>query len=478
MAPETEADPDLQGIRVLYFDENHINRSVAELFLQEYGANVKTVPTAALLADAVTRYRFDVLVVDGRSAAQDEEGYTLALRDPIFRELPTIAVGETAEAAEPGRTDSVLPAPLDPQELVREIRRLHGADPAVLALRRAASGPARPNILAVDDSSANLSFICACLEDEYRVSAAESGEAALAAAKSGTVPDLVLLDVTMPGIDGYETCRRLKQDPRTRSIPVIFLTSLSSEEDEERGLALGAVDYIRKPFSVPILKARVRSQLELVRHREYLEMLVERRTRELRETQHEVVLRLAMAAEYRDNDTGSHIKRLGYYAMTIAEGMGFSRKDADLMYYASPMHDIGKLGIPDHILLKPGKLTEEEWEIMKTHTTIGARLLEGHPSQLLCTASSIALTHHEKWDGSGYPAGLAGEAIPIEGRIVSICDVFDALISERPYKPRWSYEEALDEINRLSGRQFDPAAVRAFNDAFPELVSIREQRED
>lgn len=478
MAPETEDDPDLQGIRVLYFDENHINRSVTELFLQEYGAKVKTVSTAALLADAVARFHFDILVADGRSAAQDPEGYTLALRDPIFRELPAIVVGETAEAAEPERFDSVLPAPLVPQDLVREILRLHEADPAVLGLKRAASAASKPTILAVDDSSANLSFICACLEDEYRVSAAESGEAALAAARSGKVPDLVLLDVTMPGIDGYETCLRLKQDPRTRHIPVIFLTSLSSEEDEERGLSLGAADYIRKPFSVPILKARVRCQLELVRHREFLELLVERRTRELQETQHEVVLRLAMAAEYRDNDTGSHIKRLGYYAMTIAEAMGFSRKDADLMYYASPMHDIGKLGIPDHILLKPGKLTEDEWAIMKTHTTIGARLLDGHHAQLLCTAGIIALTHHERWDGSGYPAGIAGDLIPIEGRIASICDVFDALISERPYKRRWSYEEALDEINRLSGRQFDPAAVRAFNDTFPELISIREQRED
>lgn len=332
-----------------------------------------------------------------------------------------------------------------------------------------------PYLLAVDDSDANLKFITACLSDEYSVLQASSGEEALVAARGRPVPALILLDVTMPGIDGYEACRLLKEDPRTRSIPVIFLTSLSKEEDEERGLALGAVDYIRKPFSVPILKARVRSQLELLRYREYLETLVEERTRELRETQREVVFRLALAAEYRDNDTGSHIKRIGYYAMTLAERLGFPRHEADILYYASSMHDVGKIGIPDNILLKPGKLEPDEWAIMKDHTTIGAGLLEGHPSELLRVASRIALTHHEKWDGKGYPAGLAADAIPMEGRIVAVCDVFDALLSERPYKKPWTYDRTLDEINNLSGKHFDPSIVRAFNDAFPEFVRIKER---
>jgi putative two-component system response regulator len=327
----------------------------------------------------------------------------------------------------------------------------------------------------VDDSAANRSFIQESLADEFSVVVAEDGTEALAVARRTPAPALILLDVNMPGIDGYETCRLLKEDPRTRSIPVIFLTSLSKEEDEERGLSLGAVDYIRKPFSVPILKARVRTQLELLRYREYLETLVEERTRALRETQKEVIFRLAQAAEYRDNDTGSHIKRIGYYSAVLAERLDFPRVEVNTLFYASSMHDIGKIGIPDNILLKPGKLDDEEWVVMKQHPTIGAGLLEGHPSDLLRVAARVARTHHEKWDGTGYPAGLSGEEIPMEGRIVAICDVFDALLSIRPYKRAWTFDESLDEINRYSGRHFDPVVVHTFNDVFPELVSIKKR---
>lgn len=336
----------------------------------------------------------------------------------------------------------------------------------------------KPTVLVVDDSPANLRFLETSLQHEYAIATASDGEQGLREARGPRRPDLILLDVTMPGIDGYETCRLLKEDPRTRSIPVVFLTSLSKEADEERGLALGAVDYIRKPFSVPVLKARIRSHLDLLRYREYLETLVDERTRELKETQLEVIYRLARAAEYRDNDTGSHIKRIGYYAMTIAERLGFPRAEADLLYYASAMHDVGKIGIPDNILLKPGKLTAEEWETMKAHPTIGAGLLEGHPSQLLRVATRVALTHHEKWDGSGYPSNLRGEGIPMEGRVVAVCDVFDALLSSRPYKREWSPEETLDEINRLSGAHFDPAVVRAFNAVYPELLLIKSRLKD
>ncbi len=336
----------------------------------------------------------------------------------------------------------------------------------------------KPLLLAVDDSAANRTFISESLADEFGVIVAADGEEALLKARSLPTPSLILLDVEMPGIDGYETCRRLKEDPRTRSIPVIFLTSLAKEENEERGLSLGAVDYIRKPFSVPILKARVRTHIELLRYREYLETLVEERTRALRETQKEVIIRLAQAAEYRDNDTGSHIKRIGYYSANLAERLGFPRAERDTLFYASSMHDIGKIGIPDHILRKPGKLTDEEWGIMKKHPTIGAELLEGHPAELLRVAARVARTHHEKWDGSGYPAGLEGYEIPMEGRIVAICDVFDALLSTRPYKRAWTYDDALDEINRLSGRHFDPVIVHTFNDAFPELVNIKKRFDD
>ena len=335
-----------------------------------------------------------------------------------------------------------------------------------------------PILLVVDDSSANRRFVSESLKDEYLVVQAVDGSDALLKARGSPAPALILLDVEMPGIDGYETCRLLKEDPRTRSIPVIFLTSLSKEEYEERGFLLGAVDFIRKPFSIPILKARVRTQLQLLRYQAYLETLVEERTKALRETQKEVIIRLAHAAEYRDNDTGSHIKRIGYFSAILAESLDFPRAEADILFYASSMHDIGKIGIPDNILLKPGKLNDEEWIIMKRHPAIGAGLLEGHPAELLRVAARVARTHHEKWDGTGYPEGLAGESIPIEGRIVAICDVFDALLSVRPYKAAWTFDDALDEINRLSGHHFDPAVVHAFNDAFPELISIRKRFAD
>ncbi|GAB1482403.1 hypothetical protein MASR2M78_12180 [Treponema sp.] len=338
--------------------------------------------------------------------------------------------------------------------------------------------PEKNIILAVDDSRVNLDFLSTVLGEEYELLLAMDGDEALQIARGSPRPALILLDVNMPGRNGYDTCQILKDDPRTREIPIIFLTSLSKEKDEEKGLALGAVDYIRKPFSTLVLKARIRAQIELFLHRTYLESLVEERTKALKDTQREVVFRLALAAEYRDNDTGSHIKRIGYLASALAEHLSFPRNQIQNLYFASLTHDVGKIGIPDHILLKPGKLSPEEWLIMKRHPAIGAGLLEGHPSELLRAAARVALSHHEKWDGSGYPAGLAGEDIPIEGRIVAICDVFDALLSKRPYKRAWTYEETLDEINLNSGRHFDPSVVRAFNDVFQDFIQIQDRFTD
>lgn len=469
---------DLEGLRVLYFDENPINRSVTELVLQERGALCRTVANSWALTEEVAHLSFDVLVFDAHTAVQDMVSFSLALRDPHLRDIKKIAIGNDPSILKTLSVTVQLPAPLDEARLAQELARSRGTVNRTVQSKKTDENKERPLILAVDDSSANRDFIKASLEDAYNIDVAESGEEALERAIREPLPNLILLDVTMGGIDGYETCKHLKNDPRTRSIPVIFLTSLSREEDEERGLSLGAVDYIRKPFSVPILKVRVRNQLELLRYREYLETLVGKRTRELRETQNEVILRLAKAAEYRDSETGSHIKRMGYYAMVLAEALKVSRREADLIFDASPMHDVGKIGIPDHILLKPGKLTAEEWEIMKTHPIIGSQLLGDHPSDILTVAAKIALTHHEKWDGSGYPSGLRGEQIPLEGRIVAICDVFDALLSKRPYKRAWTFDEALDEINRLSNIQFDPVVVRAFNNVFPELAKIREQLTD
>ncbi len=346
----------------------------------------------------------------------------------------------------------------------------HAVQRAVAAAEALATPRAR--ILVVDDSSTNRAFVKSCLEEDYDIDSCDNGRTAIEKARTPPKYQLILLDITMAGLDGYETCRLLKEDPRTSAIPVIFLTSQSRTQDEEKGLDVGAMDYIRKPFSVPILKARIKTQLELQGYRGYLEQMVEARTRALRETQREVVFRLALAAEYRDNDTGTHIKRIGYYSMSLADRLHLGQREADTLYFASTMHDIGKIGIPDRILLKEGPLDEEEWAVMKTHTTIGASLLGGQSSELLRMASTIALTHHEKWNGSGYPQGLAGEDIPLVGRIVAIVDVYDALCSERPYKRRWTSDEALDEINRLSGSHFDPMVVKAFNDSYGEILQI------
>jgi len=452
-------------------------------FIQDYAGYDTLIAEAARLDDAD---KIDFLLRNLRSAAsavgadglyriaaevQEDAQRGIGIREKEIAEILRRTIRDAVEF----RASLLNGAPAI-REPIREQAEFAGtATEGVGGMPAAGDSPL---VLVVDDSGANRSFLNACLRDEYRIAEAADGEEGLRAARTSPAPALILLDVTMPGIDGYETCRLLKEDPRTRAIPVVFLTSLTKETDEERGLALGAVDYIKKPFSVAVLKARVRSHLDLQRYREYLETLVDERTRELRETQREVVYRLARAAEYRDNDTGAHIKRIGYYSMILAERLGFPRSAADNLYFASSMHDVGKIGIPDHILLKPGKLNEEEWEIMRRHPTIGAGLLDGHPSELLRVASRIALTHHEKWDGTGYPSALAGEEIPMEGRVVAVCDVFDALLSARPYKRQWSYDETLDEVNRLSGKHFDPAVVRAFNDVFPDFVRIKERFAD
>lgn len=411
------------------------------------------------------------------SMVLEEEAPTEASADP-----GTASEGEQTAQEPQGMADSDLPEVPEAGDAALEegaASELQADDPTpggTARARRLTPGDAlagpRARILVVDDSSTNRAFVKSCLEDDYDIDCCDNGRSAIEKARTPPKYQLILLDITMTGLDGYETCRILKEDPRTSAIPVIFLTSQSRTQDEEKGLEVGAVDYIRKPFSVPILKARIKTQLELQGYRGYLEQMVELRTKALRETQREVVFRLALAAEYRDNDTGTHIKRIGYYSMSLAERLHMGQRESDTLYFASTMHDIGKIGIPDRILLKVGPLDEEEWTVMKTHTTIGASLLGGQSSELLRMASTIALTHHEKWNGSGYPQGLKGEEIPLVGRIVAIVDVYDALCSERPYKRRWTSDEALDEINRLSGSHFDPMVVKAFNDSYAEILQI------
>ncbi len=333
---------------------------------------------------------------------------------------------------------------------------------------------AKQSILVVDDTPENITLLSELLSKDYRIRVATSGEKALKIAYSDEPPDLILLDIMMPGMSGLETCRRLKANPDRRRIPVIFVTAMSSIEDEERGLELGAVDYITKPISPPIVKARVRTHLALYDQSRELERMVRQRTHELLTTRQQIIRRLGRAAEFKDNETGNHVLRMSHYARLIAEAHGLGEETANIIFNTAPMHDIGKIGIPDSILLKPGKLDAAEWKVMHQHPIMGAEIIGKHDNELLETARIIALSHHEKWDGSGYPQGLKGEDIPLEGRIVAIADVFDALVSVRPYKKAYPVEESLEMMRSEIGKHFDPKLMAAFEKALPEILRVRE----
>ncbi|MEO5356142.1 MAG: two-component system response regulator [Nitrospirae bacterium YQR-1] len=332
----------------------------------------------------------------------------------------------------------------------------------------------RQTVLVVDDTPDNIEIINGLLSPYYQIKVALNGEKALKIAISQNPPDLILLDIMMPGMDGYEVCRRLKANLTTKAIPVIFLTAKTEVEDETRGFEVGAVDYIMKPISPPIVLARVRTQLALYDQNRVLEEKVQQRTVEIHLTRIEIIRRLGRAAEFKDNETGLHVIRMSFYSKLIAMSHGLSNMAAEMIYQAAPMHDIGKIGIPDTILQKPAKLDEKEWEIMRKHPVIGATIIGMHASELLETARVVSLTHHEKWDGSGYPNGIMEEDIPIEGRIIAIADVFDALTSKRPYKEPWPVEKAVELIKSEKGKHFDPDLVDAFVNVLPELIKIKE----
>lgn len=337
----------------------------------------------------------------------------------------------------------------------------------------------RETILVVDDVPENIAVLADILSDKYRVIYATSGpDALIAAMLQPAPPSLILLDVMMAGMDGYEVCKRLKADLRTMEIPVIFLTAQNDVNNEAFGLEIGAVDYLHKPCHPAIVLQRVRIHLELHNQNRALEQRVRERTNEVEEARLEVVRRLGRAGEYRDNETGMHVIRMSQYCHRLALAAGIPAKQAALLQLAAPMHDIGKIGIPDHILLKPGKFDPEEWAIMQRHAVIGAEIIGDSKSELLTLARNVALTHHERWDGKGYPNGLAGESIPIEGRIAAISDVYDALLSKRPYKKPWPQEEAVAFIVRESGKAFDPTLVELFLRLLPEYDEIRAQYSD
>jgi putative two-component system response regulator len=350
----------------------------------------------------------------------------------------------------------------------------------------------KPVILVVDDTPDNIALLSGLLKEMYRVKVATNGEKALAVAKAAQ-PDLILLDIMMPVMDGYETCRRLKMDGELKDIPVIFLTAKEEIEDENKGFELGAVDYITKPISSPILLSRVRTHLTLKRSKDFLEdknhfleAEISRRINEISLIQEVSIMSMAALAEMRDTDTGNHIQRTKLYIKELATQLSRKKKyfevlkaeHVDMIVTSAPLHDIGKVGIPDNILLKPGALTREEYEMMKTHTTLGkeailrAEKLMDKPETFLRFAKEIVYSHHEKWDGTGYPEGLAGTGIPLSARLMAVADVYDALTSSRVYKDALPHEEAVKIIVQDAGKHFDPDIVEVFikcNQKFREI---------
>ncbi len=344
----------------------------------------------------------------------------------------------------------------------------------------------KESLLIVDDTEINIEVLLNTLDETYSVRVATDGRSALRAVNQNR-PDLILLDVVMPGMSGFEVCRRLKENKDTKDIPVIFLTSLSEPFDEGQGLALGAADYISKPFTPELVTARIRNNLELKAHRERLEELVKQRTLELERTKDATIASMAILAEYRDKETGMHIQRTRCYVECLAKELSRIYPDTltpeaiDMLCQSTPLHDIGKVGIPDSILLKSGKLMDAEFSEMKRHTLIGSDAIRKTENFLgtnsfLKMAREIAEFHHERWDGSGYPHGLKGDEIPLSGRIVAICDVYDALISRRPYKPPFSHEEAVKIITvgdeRTKPEHFSPVILDAFRRVHPEFKRI------
>lgn len=341
-------------------------------------------------------------------------------------------------------------------------------------------------ILVVDDNQTNVVLLKKLLQGSGYTNVEGISDSREVKAMYERQPyDLVLLDIRMPHYDGFEIIGQLKSIPSELSPNVMILTAQTDQETKLKALDLGAKDFLHKPFDRLEVLTRIRNMIEVhILHRELrgqneeLEAKVRERTFEIEETRLEVVRSLGRAAEYKDNETGMHVVRMSKISKLLADLIGMSKADADLLLHASPMHDVGKIGIPDHVLLKPGKLDDEEWEIMKRHAGMGSEILGSHTSPLMEMARQVAITHHEKWDGSGYPKGLAGEKIPLVGRITALADVFDALTSERPYKKAWTVDEAMTYISEQSGKHFDPSLVVIFVNHIEAICKIREQYRD
>jgi len=341
-------------------------------------------------------------------------------------------------------------------------------------------------ILVVDDNPANVLLLERILDGAgYTNVTSTTDPCVVSGLHTKWHFDLILLDIRMPGMTGLEVMEQMAETIKNEYLPILVLTSETDDDTRMAALDLGAKDFVTKPFKKPEVLHRIRNMLEvrLLYNRErwskeIVEAQVRERTQQLYDTQLDIIRRLAAAGEYRDNETGMHVVRMSKSCQRLAAEAGLDAKACELILHASPMHDVGKIGIPDRILLKPGKLGGEEWEIMKSHATIGADILGSHTSEVMQMARAIALSHHEKWDGSGYPYGLQGDAIPIGGRIAALCDVFDALTSERPYKKAWPVNEAIDFISQQAGQHFDPVLVGHFEAILPDIINIRDAHAD
>lgn len=344
----------------------------------------------------------------------------------------------------------------------------------------------RQRILIVDDTPSNIHVLMETLKEQYAIIVATSGPKALALAAGATPPDLILLDVMMEGMDGYEVCRRLKSDVRTAAIPVVFVTTLNQTEDEATGLDLGAVDYITKPINPAIVRARVRNHLELKSHRDNLEQLVGEQVQSINSSRLSTIFALSKLAESRDDDTGQHLERTQVYCEMLARRIWekelfphlVDERFVETIYWASPLHDVGKVAVPDQVLCKPDKLTQAEFEVMKTHTVRGSDTLrlvtQSYPdNDFISMGTEIARSHHERWDGTGYPDGLSGEAIPLAARIMAVADVYDALTSKRCYKEPMSHHEAVAILVAESGTHFDPSVVEVFCEIASQFDAVR-----
>ena len=337
----------------------------------------------------------------------------------------------------------------------------------------------KPTVLVIDDTPSNLDVLTGILKDTYQVKVAINGHIGIKIAKTVPQPDLILLDIMMPDIDGFEVCRQLKSQPNTAHIPIIFVTAKIDPEDEVQGLSLGAVDYITKPITPEIARQRVKTHISLYNQKRALHEQVQEKTEEIKLGLLETIKILGRAAEFKDNETGMHVLRMSHYCYILAIAAGMPKEDAETLRDAAPMHDIGKIGIPDAILLKPGKLDGQEWDVMRQHVEFGIEILGNNSdSKLMQMAVQVAQFHHEKWDGSGYPNQISGEDIPLVGRIAAVADVFDALTADRPYKKAWSLEDTLALFERERGKHFDPMVVDLLVENLGQILSIKEQFKD